>query len=68
MSSGSLATAGINKAFGVTFPELRSDSYLSMVLALSALFNGGGRLFWGRCGRGAGWGGVGFADWTLCVF
>ena len=47
MSSGSLATAGVNKAFGVTFPELRSDSYLSMVLALSALFNGGGRLFWG---------------------
>ena len=47
MSTGSLATAGVNKAFGVTFPELRSDSYLSMVLALSALFNGGGRLFWG---------------------
>lgn len=47
MSSGSLATAGVNKAFGLTFPELRSDSFLSMVLALSALFNGGGRLFWG---------------------
>lgn len=52
MSSGSLATAGVNKAFGASFPALRSDSYLSMVLALSALFNGGGRLFWGRCVRG----------------
>lgn len=47
ISSGSLSTAGINKTYGLQFPELRSDAYLSTVLALSALFNGGGRLFWG---------------------
>lgn len=36
------------QAFGSMYKELNSDAFLSMVVALSALFNGSGRLFWGR--------------------
>jgi hypothetical protein len=48
VAGGSLSTAGLCKAFGTLYKELNSDAFLSMVVALSALFNGGGRLFWGR--------------------
>mmetsp|Transcript_7864 Transcript_7864/g.11986 ORF Transcript_7864/g.11986 Transcript_7864/m.11986 type:complete len:484 (-) Transcript_7864:286-1737(-) len=40
-------TVGVYKTFGSTFDNLNSDSFMSMLGGLGALFNGTGRLGWG---------------------
>lgn len=42
-----LNTASIYKQFAATAPALVGDEYQTLVGGMGALFNGGGRLFWG---------------------
>lgn len=42
-----LNTASIYKQFAATAPTLTGDEYQTLVGGIGALFNGGGRLFWG---------------------
>jgi MFS family permease len=48
----SSASCGLNiastyKQFASTAPDLKGDAFQSLVGGVGALFNGGGRLFWG---------------------
>jgi OFA family oxalate/formate antiporter-like MFS transporter len=46
-ASAGLNVAAVYKKFATTIPLLSSDSYLTLVGATGAIFNGLGRLFWG---------------------
>ena len=46
-ASAGLNVASMYKQFASGAPELKGDAFQSLVGGMGALFNGGGRLFWG---------------------